>query len=109
MLAPNDYGVEQFSAFYVSVASDPEENATYCKMNNRAGRFKDVLTGKMIPYVGISIPIDPERVLKARRDTLPQMLSGLLLEHLERPAYVMPDKFDRVRLLADLKAALRGN
>lgn len=108
MLEQKDYGggVEQFSAFYVSVGPAPEENRPYCQMHNRSGKYKDIVTGKMVSYVGIAIPVDPERVLTSSKEALPKLLHGLLLEQLEAPAYQLPKKFDSQRLLADLKAVL---
>lgn len=108
MLEQKDYGggVEQFSAFYVSVGSDLEENRPYCQMHNRSGKYKDIVTGKMVSYVGIAIPVDPERVLTSSKEALPKLLHGLLLEQLAAPAYQLPKKFDSQRLLADLKAVL---
>lgn len=103
-----DYGggVEQFAVFFVSVDSDPIENERFCCVNNRAGRYKDMLTGKMVSFVGIAVPVDPQVVLSSPREALPQRLEGLLLDELESPAYAMPKKFDREHLLADLRAAL---
>jgi hypothetical protein len=103
-----DYGggIEQFAVFFVSVDSDPVENERYCRANNRAGRYKDILTGKMISFVGLAIPVDPKTVLSSSREALQQILQGLLVAELETPAYTLPKKFNRQRLLADLKAAL---
>ncbi len=103
-----DYGagVDQFAVFFVSVDSDPIENERYCCANNRAGRYKDMLTGKMVRFVGIAVPVDPHVVLSSPREVLPRRLEGLLLDELESPAYAMPKKFDRQRLLADLRSAL---
>jgi hypothetical protein len=108
VLEPNDYGggVEQFAIFFVSVDSDPIENERYCCANNRAGRYKDLLTGKMVSFVGIAVPIDPQLVLGSSREALPKLLADLLLDELESPAYAMPKKFDWQQLLADLRAAL---
>lgn len=104
----NDYGggVDQFAVFFVSVDSDPMENERYCHANNRASRYKDILTGKMVKFVGIAIPVDPVIVLGSPRAGLPKLLEDLLLEEMESPAYAMPLKFDRQRLLADFKDAL---
>lgn len=103
-----DYGggVEQFAVFFVSVDTDPVKNERYCVANNRAGRYKDVLTGKVVSFVGLAIAVDPKTVLSSSRAALPQLLQGLLLEELESPPYAMPKKFDRQRLLADIRAAL---
>ena len=108
VVEPNDYGggIDQFVVFFVSVDSDPLENERYCTANNRASRYKDLLTGKMVKFVGIAIPVDPETVSGSPQAELPKILEGLLLDELESPAYAMPKKFDRQRLLADLKAVL---
>jgi hypothetical protein len=103
-----DYGggIEQFSVFFVSVESDPFENERYCIANNRASRYKDFLTGKTVKFVGIAAPIDPEIVLASSEAELSKCLENLLLEELESPPYAMPKKFDRQRLLADLRVFL---
>lgn len=108
LVEQQDYGggIQQFAVFFVSVDSDPLENERYCHANNRAGRYKDILTGKMVSFVGIAIPVDPKRVLSLPREALPEFLQGLLLEELEAPAYALPKKFDHQRLLADLTAVL---
>jgi hypothetical protein len=108
VVEPKDYGggVEQFAVFFVSVDSDPIENERYCAANNRAGRYKDLLTGKMVSFVGVAVPVDPQVVLSSPREALPKQLEGLLLDELESPAYAMPKKFDRQHLLADLRSAL---
>ena len=108
VVEPKDYGggVEQFAVFFVSVDSDPIENERYCAANNRAGRYKDILTGKMVSFVGIAVPVDPKEVLNSPREALPRRLEGLLLDELESPAYAMPKKFDRPNLVADLRSAL---
>jgi hypothetical protein len=108
LLEQRDYGggIQQLALFYVSVDSDPLENERYCCTNNRVGRYKDILTGNMVSFVGIAIPIDPKRVLNSPREGLPKLLQGLLLEELEAPAYALPRKFESQRLVADLKAAL---
>jgi len=54
----------------------------------------------------MAIPVDPAAVLRSSPAELPELMEGLLLAELESPAYAMPQKFDRQRLLADLKAAL---
>ena len=103
-----DYGggIQQFAVFFVSVDSDPVESERYCFANNRASRYKDLLTGQIVKFVGIAIPVDPETVLRSPRAELPRLLEGLLLAELEAPAYAIPKMFGRQRLLADLKAAL---
>lgn len=108
VVEPNDYGggIDQLAVFVVSVDSDPLENERYCIANNRASLYKDLLTSKMVKFVGIAIPVDPDTVLVSRQAELMKHLEGLLLGELESPAYAMPKKFDRQRLLADLKAAL---
>jgi len=108
VVAAQDYGggIEQFAVFFVSVDSDSVENERYCRANNRAGRYKDIVTGKMVSFVGLAIPVDPKTVLSSSREALQQLLQGLLFEELETPAYTLPKKFNRQRLLADLKAAL---
>lgn len=108
VVEPNDYGggIDQFAVFFVSVDSDPLENERYCTANNRASQYKDLVTGKMVKFVGIAIPVDPETVLGSPHAELPKLLEGLLLDELESPAYAMPKKFDRLRLLADLNAVL---
>jgi hypothetical protein len=107
-IEPVDYGgnIQQFAVFFVSVDSDPLENERYCLANNRASRYKDLLTGQMVQFVGMAIPVDPDTVLGSPQAELPKLMEGLLLAELESPAYAMPKKFDRQRLLADLKAAL---
>lgn len=108
VVEPNDYGggIDQFAVFFVSVESDPLENERYCTANNRASRYKDLLTGNTVKFVGIAIPVDPETVLGSPQAELPHLLEGLLLDELESPAYAMPKKFDRQRLLTDIKAVL---
>jgi hypothetical protein len=108
VVEPNDYGggIAQFAVFFVSVDSDPIENERYCCANNRAGRYKDLLTSKMVSFVGIAVPVDPKVVLSSPREVLPQLLEALLLDELASPAYAMPKKFDRQHLLADLRSAL---
>lgn len=107
-IEPNNYGggVDQFVVFFVSVDSDSLENERYCVANNRASRYKDLLTGQMVKFVGIAIPVDPETVLGSPQAELPKLLEELLLAELESPAYAMPKKFDRQRLLADFKVVL---
>jgi hypothetical protein len=107
-IEPNDYGggIDQFAVFFVSVESDPVENERYCSANNRASRYKDLLTGEMVRFVGIAVPIAPETVLASSQDELSNRLEALLLEELESPAYAMPKNFDRLRLLIDLRVAL---
>ena len=104
-----DYGggIEQFSAFFVSVDDDPLENEMFCMANNKAGRYKNLLTGKMVKFVGISIPVSPSIVLSAEPATLFRSFKGMLIEELAMPAYAMPKNFDRERLLADIKATLK--
>lgn len=108
VIEPREYGegIQQFAVFFVSVDSDPLENERYCVANNRASRYKDLLTGQMVKFVGIAIPIDPETILGSPRAELPKLLEGLLLHELASPACAVPKKFDRLRLLADLKAVL---
>lgn len=108
VIEPREYGdgIQQFAVFFVSVDSDPLENERYCVANNRASRYKDLLTGQMVKFVGIAIPIDPETILGSPRAELPKLLEGLLMHELASPAYAMPKKFERLRLLADLKAVL---
>ena len=107
-IEPRDYGggIQQFAVFFVSVDSDPLENERYCMANNRASRYKDLLTGQMVKFVGIAIPVDPETVLGSPPAELPKLLKVSLLDELGSPAYAMPKKFDRQRLLADLRAVL---
>ncbi|WP_423600581.1 hypothetical protein [Roseateles sp. MS654] len=107
-IEPWDYGggIQQFAVFFVSVDSDPLENERYCLANNRASRYKDLLTGHMVKFVGMAIPVDPATVLRSTQTELPKLMEDLLLAELESPAYAMPKKFDRQRLLTDFKAAL---
>ena len=103
-----DYGggIQQLAVFFVSVDSDPIANERYCIANNRASRYKDLLTGEMVRFVGIAVPVDPALVLESAREALPKLLEGLLLEELDDPAYALPKKFDGKRLFADMKSAL---
>ncbi|HYE71117.1 MAG TPA: hypothetical protein VD932_06310 [Aquabacterium sp.] len=111
ILGPVDYGggVDQFVVFFVSVDSDPLENERYCVANNRAGRYKDLQTGKSVRFVGIAIPVSPETVSRTPQGELPKLLETLLLAELESPAYAMPQKFNRERLLADVRDGLCGD
>jgi len=108
VVEPNDYGggIDQFAVFFVSVESDPLENERYCHANNRVSRYKDILTGRMVKFVGIAVPVDPETVLGSPQAGLAKLLEGLLLDELESPAYTMPKKFDRKRLFTDIRTAL---
>jgi hypothetical protein len=103
-----DYGggVQQFVVFFVSVDSDPLENERFCVANNRVGRYKDILTGKMVRFLGLAVPVDPSRVVKSTQESLGRLLQSLMLEELKDPAYALPKKFDRERLLTDFTAAL---
>lgn len=108
VLEGQDYGggIQQLVVFFVSVDSDPMENERYCHANNRAGRYKDILTGKMVRFVSIAVPVDPMSVMGSSQESLPRLLQKLFLEELEEPAYELPGKFDRQKLLADLRGAL---
>lgn len=108
LFAPQDYGagIEQFVVFFISVDSDPIENERYCVANNHAGKYKDILSKKMVKFVGIAVPIDPQVVLDSSSTALARHMCDLLIEELEAPAYAMPKNFDHARLLADLKTAL---
>lgn len=108
LVEQRDYGggIQQFVVFFVSVDSDPLENERYCIANNLTSKYKDILTGKMVSFVGIAIPVDPKRVLSSSKESLSGLLQDLLLEELEAPAYALPKKFDRQKLLTDLRMAL---
>lgn len=103
-----DYGadIEQFAVFFVSVDSDALENERYCVVNNRSSRYKHLLTGKMVKFVGIAVPVDPALVLQTSPEALHKILQDLLLEEMATPAYALPQKFDRQRLEADFRTAL---
>lgn len=107
-IEPQDYGagIQQFAVFFVSVDSDPLENERYCLANNRASRYKDLVTGEMVKFVGIAVPIDPALVLRTPPEVLPKLLQDLLVDELATPAYALPKKFDGQRLVADLRTAL---
>jgi len=60
----------------------------------------------MIRFVGISVPVQPKQVLSLSGDASHKHLQELLLKELEVPAYSLPKKFDRLKLLADIKMAL---
>lgn len=111
IIEPNQYGtgIDLFVAFFVSVDSDPMENERYCFANNRSGRFKHMLTGETVRFVGIAVPVDPEIVLKHPSGKLSSLLQELFLEELASPAYVMPKRFERERLWHDISTALKGN
>lgn len=103
-----DYGggIEQLTVFFVSVDSDPIENERYCVANNRASTYRDMFSGKTVRFVGIAVPVDPQIVLSSSKEALARLMRDLLFDELTAPAYAMPKKFDRARLLADLKTAL---
>ena len=103
-----DYGanIQQLAVFFVSVDSDPLENERYCVANNRASRYKDLLTGNMVKFVGVAVPVDPALVLRTSPEALPKILQNLLVDELAAPAYALPKKFDNRRLADDLSAAL---
>lgn len=104
-----DYGgdIQQFIVFFISVDSDFLENERYCIANNRASQFKDRLTGKMVRYVGLAVPVNPAVVLDTPKEALKKNLQNLLLEELAAPPYAMPKKFNRQALLDDLRVALQ--
>lgn len=108
LLEPKQYGggIEQLTIFFISVDSDPLENERYCSANNRSGRYKDMLTGKSVRYLGIAIPIDPQVVLSSSRAALHKLAESKLLETLETPPYAMPKQFDQKLLFSDVKAEL---
>jgi len=108
LVASREYGgdIQQLAVFFVSVDSDASANERYCIVNNRAGRYKDMLTGELVRFVGLAVAVDPAIVLSSSRGALPAILQGLLLDELAAPAYALPEKFDRQALLADLRAAL---
>ena len=98
--------IEQLTVFYVSVESEPSENFQYCQKHNRSGKYKDVLSGKMVSYIGLAVPINPDQVI----DEGPPLLRALLIQglftELEHPPYQFPRNFDRQRFLDDLRLAL---
>lgn len=96
-------GVEQFSAFYIAVDADPSENAVFCQMHNRSGKYKDFVTGKMVSYVAIAIPVDINSVSGMSKDKLADVLWELLVKEVEHPSYALPKKFDIRGFLDDLK------
>lgn len=108
LVESRQYGgaVQQFAVFFVSVDSDRQTNERICRANNRAGRYKDILTGQMVRFVGLAVPVEPSIVLRSSPGSLPAILQGLFLDALAAPAYALPQKFDRQGLLADLRAAL---
>ncbi|MGA0611559.1 hypothetical protein [Caldimonas sp. KR1-144] len=99
-------GFKQFAVFFVSVDTDPIENERYCVANNHTGKYKDTVSGEMVKYVGIAVPVDPKVVLDSTGEALARLMRDSLLDELTAPAYAMPKTFDRAKLLADLKAAL---
>lgn len=105
-----DYGggIEQFVVFFVSVDNDPLETERRCVANNRASRYKGMVTGKMVSFVGLAVPVEPDLVLKTPRTELRKELVSLLLSELRDPPYAMPKKFERERLLTDFEALLAG-
>jgi hypothetical protein len=108
ILEPKDYGgdIDQLAVFFVSVDADAVANERYCVANNRAGRYKDLLTGKMTRFLGISVAVDPRLVLSSSKDALPRLLETLFLDELKSPAYAFPKKFEHRRLVADVTSAL---
>jgi hypothetical protein len=81
-LENQDYGggIEQFSAFYIAVDSDLAANGVYCKMHNKSGKYKDVVTGKLVRYVAIAIPLDPKCVGALSRNELKILLQDALAQ-----------------------------
>ena len=102
-----DYGtgIAQFVVFFVSVDSDLLENERYCVANNRCSRYKDLVTGEIVKFIGLAVPIDPALILRTPEEALPGILGSLLLDEVAIPAYALPRTFDRPRLAADLRAA----
>lgn len=103
-----DYGggIQQLVVFFVAGDSDPLENERYCRANNRSSRYKHMFTGQMVKFVGIAIPLDPATALRLQPNELTTLMKSRLLAELEAPAYAMPKKFDRERMLADFQAVL---
>ncbi len=109
LIEPRDYGggIQQFAVFFVSVDTDPLENERYCIANNRTSRYKDLLTSEMVRFVALAVPVDPAMVLSMSKESLLFLLQDLLLKELTTPAFALPKKFDKLALLADLRASQR--
>lgn len=102
----SDYGIEQFSIFFISVDSDILENDKFCQMHNRFGKYKNILDGRMTEYVSIAVPADPAVLVAMSPIEIRQVLVDKLIEQLARPVRRFPKKFENVRLLSDLRIAL---
>jgi hypothetical protein len=108
LVESRQYGgaIQQFAVFFVSVDSDRQTNERICGANNRSGRYKDTLTGEIVHFVGLAVPVDPAIVLHSSPGSLPAILQGLFLDALAARVHALPQKFDGQELLADLRAAL---
>jgi hypothetical protein len=104
-LDSKDYGgdIGQFVVSFVSVDSDRLENERYCIANNRSSRYKDILTGKMVKFVGIAVPVDPEIFMGLSDEALMPFLEGALLRELEDPSYALPKIFQRLAVFKDIR------
>lgn len=104
-MAKSDYGagVEQVSIFYISIGSDLATNLPFCQAHNKAGRYKDPFSGRMVKYVGIAVPLDFEVVQKASPEALNALCWSSLFQTMEALPYSWPKDFDHARLLRDLR------
>jgi hypothetical protein len=102
-----EYGgcIREFAVFFVSVDPDTLANERFCIANNRASRYKDILTGEIVRFVALAVPVDPAIVLHSSREALPGVLQRLLLDEFNCTSFM---RCLRVRQTgtADLRKAL---
>jgi hypothetical protein len=87
-------GVDRFVVGIISVWSDPAKNAKSAKPSNKAGYFKNPFTGKIIRYISIAFPVDPEHLSRMSSAELELVICDYILGRLQNIGFKLPREFD---------------
>jgi len=100
-------GIGQFTMVVVSVYDEPEPNEEWCRAHRKLATAKNPLTGEVVRYLSVAVPVAPSAVLAAKDAALLTALvaASAVTVLAERPAR-LPAGLDFARLSAAVTSAL---
>ncbi len=100
-------GVNEFIVAIIAVDSDIEVNNRFCEKNEKVGSYKHWLSQKVVKFICISLPMDPDKIEKMTEAEVRRAFCEALIEKLKHPVVKIPKKFDYARFVEKMDTALQ--
>lgn len=99
--------VEQFIVVAIAVDNDSQENLRWAKSHDKAGRYKNPITGEGVRYISSAVVLPPSKVQELGQESTLSFLCAATIRRLALRPKRVPKGFDYERCAKAVSLALQ--